>query len=422
MRTKKIPICDKEGTPQYLLGISEDITDIKRLNKEREQTDFKLKSAERINSLIQYALDAVVGMNDQGIITSWNSQSEKIFGWDSKNAIGRNLANLIIPPRYREAHTKGLKRYISEGVGAITNKRTELSALRLGGEEFSIELSVIPIHENNGYVFYAFVRDISERKNIELRQNALLKEEHQARKVAEETVEMQDDFISIAAHELKTPITPISMQLQLLERVIVKESATTLQNTKNQNLLRLSKNAKGEVDRLARLIDELLDISRISSGRLILNLEEFNLSHLVESTIERYRSSLEKSGSVIHTQIEPDVIGYWDLTRLESCVQNLLTNAIKYGDGNPIELNLKKIDKLVVLTVKDHGIGISEEDQCKVFKKFSRAVNVKEYSGFGLGLYIISEIAKAHGGAVKLESELHKGSTFSIELPIQNFN
>jgi PAS domain S-box-containing protein len=144
LRTKKIPIYDLQGHPQYLLGISEDITDFKRLNEERERTEIILRSAERINSLIQNSLDAVVGMNDEGLVISWNSQAEKIFNWNKEEAIGRPLADLIIPSRFRLAHRQGIKTFLKTGVGPILNNRIELIGLRRGEVEFPLELAVTP--------------------------------------------------------------------------------------------------------------------------------------------------------------------------------------------------------------------------------------------------------------------------------------
>lgn len=418
LRTKKIPVYDSEGKAQYLVGISEDITDIKILNEEKERTQVALKSAERIRLLIQNSLDAVVGMNDKGLITSWNPQAEQIFGWTNEQAIGSNLANLIIPAEYRQAHREGIKKFLKESIGPILNNRLELVGLRRGQIEFPIELTVTPIKENNSWLFYAFVRDISDRKNFEKQQLALLSEEHAAREAAERTINMQDDFLSIAAHELRTPITPISMQLQLLERTLSKVTGSELTVATKQNLMRLIQNSTKEIDRLTRLIEELLDVTRISAGRLVLDLEEVNLSNVIKVQIERYNNEAAKAGSTFETLIPPNIIGHWDLMRIESMVQNLITNAIKYGNGKQIEIALELKDSNVLFKVKDYGIGIPKEDQSRIFKKFERAASVKDYSGLGLGLYITSEIVKAHSGTIYFESEPAKGSTFLVQLPL----
>lgn len=388
-----------------------------RLEEERERTFIIFKNAERLNAIIESSLDAVIGMNNQGIITNWNSQAEKIFGHTRQDAIGGNLASLIIPKQFQEAHKKGLEKFLSGGNGPILNQRVELTALYQGEREFPAEVSVVPIEENNSWHFYAFIRDISQLKEIERRQKNLLIEEHHARKAAELTLSMQDDFLSIAAHELKTPITPISMQLQLLERTIVKVADNELP-LKN-NLLKLTHNSKKEIDRLSRLIEELLDVSRISAGRLVLNLEEVNFSQLVQSQLSRYHGAAQKAGSILHVSIEPKIVGMWDQSRLESMVENLLTNAIKYGNGGAIEVKLERHGDFARFMVQDHGIGISKDDQGRIFRKFERAASFKNYSGLGLGLYITKEIVKAFQGTINMVSEFGEGSTFTVEIPLK---
>lgn len=418
LHTRKIPVFDENGDGLYLIGISEDMTDFKKLNEEKQRSELIVKSAERIKHLINNSLDAVVGMDDAGFVTSWNKQAEKIFGWKEGEAIGKNLANLIIPQKYREAHRFGLKKFISSGVGPILNKRIELTALRNGTSEFPIELTVTPISDNHSWTFFAYVRDISDRKLLEEKQMYLLREEHLAREAAEQSVIMRDDFLSTAAHELKTPLTPILMQLQLLERTLHKGLQNNLTSQMSENLIKITHNSKKELDRLTKLIDELLDVSRISGGRLTLDLQSYNLSQIIEAVVKRLEDMRLRSGSIIEVDIDPDLVGNFDLIRIESAIENMLTNAIKYGLGRPIQLKAKRSKGLVLITVKDNGIGISEKDQKNMFQKFERAVSVRKYSGLGLGLYITRKVVEAHGGTVGLESQLGQGSTFFISLPL----
>ncbi len=420
LRTKKIPVFNADGSPRYLVGISEDITEFKKINEERTRNEFALKRASLINGLIRYSLDGVVGMNVEGVITSWNSQAEKIFGWSEAEALGKDLASLIIPHEYREAHSIGLKKFLLTGIGPILNTRIELVGLRKGEVVFPIELTVIPIPDNHGWLFYAYVRDISDRKIIEQHQKNLLQQEHLAREAAEQSVAMRDDFLSIAAHELKTPLTPISMQLQLLERSLNKVTSTDSFSI-NKNLLEITKNSKKEVDRLARLIDELLDVSRISAGRLTLHKRKTILNDLIKQVIDRHLNLNVKVVNGIHLDVKEGLTGYWDASRLESVIENLVTNAIKYGEGKPIEIKAWQSGDTVIILVKDQGIGICDEDQKKIFQKFERAVSVKKFSGLGLGLYISRKIVEAHGGVIKLASKVGHGSTFRIELPIERY-
>lgn len=409
LRTKKIPIYNQEGNPLYLLGISEDITEVKRLNAEKERSDLLIKSAERISVLIDHSLEGIVGMNNAGLVVAWNPQAEKIFGFNKEDVLGKKIADIIIPERFRQAHTEGIKKFNQSHHGPMLNHRVELYALKNDGIEFPIEISITPIDYGGEFLFYAFVRDISERKLYEKHQKDLIVHEHEAREAAERSINMRDDFLSIAAHELKTPITPITMQLQMLERALIKNNDPVL--------LRITQSSKKEMDRLTRLIDELLDVSRISAGRLLLNLEEVNLKDLIEAVIKRYENHC-----TIHSSLDSSIVGRWDFLRLESVVENLLTNAIKYGNNSLITIEAHKKNNMAILSVQDRGIGISLADQERIFESFERAVSVRKYSGLGLGLYITKKIVESHGGTIKLKSESGKGSVFSVELPLRGFS
>ena len=417
LRTQKIPVFDKDGSPQYLITISEDITDLKRMREERERTEILLKSANRINHLIQNSLDAVIAIDNKGLITVWNSQAENLFGTIAEDAIGKDLTNLILPSIYHETFRLGLAELLKTGDSPILNRHFEILAKRKNEELFPVEVSVTSLQDNDDQHFYAFVRDISERKLFEEKQKELLKKEHDAREVAEKLVNMRDDFLSIAAHELKTPITPISIQLQLMERALLKGKNLWESPENIEKLLKVTQNSKRDMAHLSKLIEELLDVSRISGDRFKIRVEKIYLSTLVQSMIERYSPEALQVGSIIESHIQSDVSGYWDHSRMESVVQNLLTNAIKYGEGKPIQVTLTKKDKQVVLTVRDHGIGIADEDKHKIFQRFERAVSVKKFSGLGLGLYITERIVVSHGGTIKVESHLGDGALFIVELP-----
>ena len=418
LRTQKIPVFDKKGDPQYLITICEDITDIKKMREERERSAVILKSAERISFLIQHSLDAVMAINEQGTVTSWNQQAENIFGWKVKEALGSDLSELILPPRFHGQFRQGLNDFLRTEKSLILNKRIELSVMNKDKKEFPVELAATATKEDQGYLIYGFIRDISEQKQLEQQQRALLEKEHQAREVAEKLVNMRDDFLSIAAHELKTPLTPISIQLQVIERALNKWKESGPSPTMIDNLLQISETSKKEITRLSKLVDELLDVSRITGGRLQINREEVDLSALVNTMIQRYSTEDLKHGSTITSYIEENILGLWDRFRLESVVENLLTNAIKYGERRPIEITLKKTQDKAILSVRDHGIGIADVDKEKIFKRFERAVSVKNFSGLGLGLYISNKIVEAHEGKIRVESEVGKGSNFIVELPV----
>jgi len=263
----------------------------------------------------------------------------------------------------------------------------------------------------------AFILDISDRKRAELVRDRLLAQERNARLEAEKALQVREDFISIAAHELRTPLTPLLIQADLLRKVIEGHPEVS-QSKPLQTLMRVSEQ---QVKRLIQLVESLLDVTRIRTGRLNLNCEKINLSVIVLEVIERYQEALKKAKCDIEVDVKDKIIGRWDRVRLEQVFINVLTNAIKYGAGRPIKISLLASGQMAKLVVQDHGIGINEKDQTRIFNRFERGESINNYGGFGLGLYITSKIVEGHHGKILVDSHLGEGSTFTIILPINDF-
>ena len=232
---------------------------------------------------------------------------------------------------------------------------------------------------------------------------------------AQDAVRLRDEFLSIASHELKTPITALKLQLQLNQRRYQKEPRIFSENNTIEKLLNSNST---QVDRLSKLVDEMLDISRISHGKLILSPESVDLGSLVKDVVDRFQEQLAAAGCECQLNIENPVRGQWDRYRMEQVVTNLMTNALKYGAGKPVEISVQAKAKNAVISIKDHGIGIPCESLNKIFGRFERAVTEKNISGLGLGLYISRQIIEAHDGKIQVLSEVGQGSTFSLELPL----
>ena len=228
---------------------------------------------------------------------------------------------------------------------------------------------------------------------------------------AQDAVKARDEFMSIAAHEMRTPLMALTLQLGTLMRLIAKGSAEAIEQ-------KIQK-AIGQTDRLARLIDHLLDVSQIAAGRLVLESAECDLSEVVRESAERFADEASRAGSEIRMRLEPEVKGKWDSFRLEQMVTNLVSNAIKYGDGKPIEIVVETGPSSARLVVRDNGIGIAEKELHRVFEPFHRSTSDRRYSGLGLGLHITSQIVRAHGGEIQVKSEVGNGSSFIVELPRQ---
>ena len=285
----------------------------------------------------------------------------------------------------------------------------EKEYFRKDGSRVAVLLGAAPLEEGSEEVV-TFLLDVTERRR-------LFVQEQEARAEAERALRMREEFMAIAAHELRTPLTPLKLQLQMLQQQLGDESEGGAPKAR-KNLVKMFTTADRQVDRLRRLVDDMLDLSKFGKGSPALEREQVNLAELVTDVVERYRPEAARANSTVVLHAPHPVRGYWDRQRIEQVVVNLLTNAIKYGASNPIEVIVREHGDRVRMTIRDRGIGIREEDHARIFGRFERAVSVKHFGGFGLGLYIGMEIAKAHGGTIRVESRLGEGAAFTLELPL----
>lgn len=222
-------------------------------------------------------------------------------------------------------------------------------------------------------------------------------------------------FFSIASHELKSPLTALSLETQMQLRKLKLKDSPALSK---ENFLRSMEKINSQTGKLIRLVDEMLDLSRITSGKLALEFSSCDLCELFKEVLNRLTPQFQIAGVPVPDLEDcEDAQGEWDSLRIEQVITNLLTNALRYGNGKPVKVKLEALEKSVRLSVQDEGIGISEEAKDKIFAKFERATSTSKGQGLGLGLYITKEIVLAHGGEIWVESELGHGSTFHVELP-----
>jgi signal transduction histidine kinase len=224
-------------------------------------------------------------------------------------------------------------------------------------------------------------------------------------------VRARDTFLSVASHELRTPLTTLQLQSDGLMRSL--EGPLDVERLR----YRVGKIQQQSL-RLNRLIGDLLDVSRITAGRLTLQREPADLRPLVEEALARAEEALSRSGSAVELRAE-SVVGEWDRLRLEQVVSNLIMNAAKYGGGKPVSITVGADGNTARIEVRDRGIGIAPADQARIFERFERAVSERNFGGLGLGLWISKQIVAAHGGLIRVESHPGEGSTFTVELPIK---
>jgi PAS domain S-box-containing protein len=347
------------------------------------------ESEERSRLIIDTALDAVITVDADGVIIDWNAQAEAIFGWPRHEAIGRRLAETLIPAQYREAHSKGMRHFLATGKGSMFNKRIEITALHRDGHEFLVEVAISPLRMRETFTFSAFIRDITERKRTE---------------------RLKDELVSTVSHELRTPLTSLRGFAELmLKREFPAE--------KQRQFLTI---IHSESLRLTNLINDFLDLQRMESGRQTYTFAPVDLVSLLHDVL----AVLTREGSAHTFRLEaptllPSVRA--DADRVRQILVNLLSNAVKFSpEGGEITVGVKPGGAEVVIHIADQGIGIPAEIQPNLFSKFFRVDNTmtRSIGGTGLGLAIVKEIVTAHGGLVWVESKVGVGSTFFFTLPI----
>jgi signal transduction histidine kinase len=228
-----------------------------------------------------------------------------------------------------------------------------------------------------------------------------------------EAAEAREEFLSIASHELKTPITSLLLQLELLTKLVANRPSG---EPAGLELARsVAEQGREQCLRLHALIDDLLDVTRVAR-RIELEREAVAMDELVRGVLARFRTQLAEAGCTLDTRLVP-VQGEWDRSRLEQVVTNLLSNAVKYGRGTRIEVAVEDHGDAAAVSVRDHGIGIPKEMRERIFDRFTRAVKNREFKGLGLGLYIVKHIVDAHGGQIAVQSDPGQGSCFVVTLP-----
>jgi PAS domain S-box-containing protein len=230
---------------------------------------------------------------------------------------------------------------------------------------------------------------------------------------AQEAIGLRDEFLSVAAHELKTPLTTLQLQLDALERSIPRLAA------EDEKIGRRMSSATRQMDRLTRLVEDLLDVSRITAGRMTLHRESFDLAELVQDVVHQFETQARNVGSLIEADWPPEPLrGNWDRARIEQAIVNIVSNALKYGAGKPIRISASSTDGMARLSVRDQGIGISEDALGRIFDRFERAVPTQHYGGLGLGLFIARQVVQAHGGDIHVASRPGRGAEFVVYLPL----
>ncbi|WP_437675264.1 PAS domain S-box protein [Sorangium sp. So ce131] len=359
-----------------------------------------------LRRIIGQSGDGIVMVDEHGVVRLMNPEAERQLGPATELTIDAwaRTAGLLTPdgapmPAAQTPLHRALRGEKVESVGCQVR--------RPDGSARVLSASASPLRRADGAPAGAVMntRDETERLRLEQERERLLRS-------LQEAVRVRDEFLSIASHELKTPLTALLLQVESLRRAIRLGRAPEGAAQLGPKLATIHRS----VFRLSALVNELLDVSRISARGLPLHAEDFDLVALLRESIERFQET-PGQGSPIRLLGSPEVLVRWDRSRTEQVITNLLSNAVKYGAGAPIDVHVEADEARVRFAVQDRGIGIAPGDQARIFERFQRAASVMHYGGFGLGLWIVRLIVEQHGGAVRVESAPGRGATFSVELP-----
>lgn len=387
-----------------------DLTDSKRVESDL------IEARNKTELILASAAEGILGVDREGQIIFVNPAASQMLGWHDSSLIGESLYSKI-HPGFADEEMNGLKlkhtylRPIQESlVTGVTLHREDERFRRSDGTYFPVEYSSIPMKKGEQILGLVLTfRDISERKKNEKQILDLMNQLKNA-------LSTRDEFISIASHELKTPLTSLKLHYQLVARQLAVGNYQSLTPSVAQNRI---ESTNRQIDRMIRLIDDMLDVSRISSGRLEILLEDIDLGQLIKNLLERFSLDFKSAGCLLRLELNVDVRCRCDPLRVEQVLSNLLMNALKYAASKPIEISLTRQEEYAVIAVRDHGEGIPPGKLSRVFEKFERAVSSQHISGFGLGLYISRKIVEAHHGSIHVKSELGQGSLFTVKLPLR---
>ena len=231
----------------------------------------------------------------------------------------------------------------------------------------------------------------------------------------EHAVRMRDDFMSIVSHEVRTPLNGLILETQLRKMHLARDNAAAFTLDKMQAMVERDER---QIQSLIRLIEDMLDVSRIRTGKLSIRPGQFDLSRLVSTLVETFAPQISAAQSSVNLNADSPVVGLWDEFRIEQVVSNLLTNALRYGAKSPIDVSVYVEGENAIVEVRDQGIGISEENQQRIFQQFERVSAKHAVAGLGLGLFISEQIVAAHGGKITVQSALGEGAVFRVSLPL----
>jgi len=357
---------------------------------DRKRSERAVSGSEaRKNAMLESALDCVISIDELGRIVEFNPAAERTFGRSRGDVLGKEMVDLLVPDDYRERHLEAFRRCLGPGAERPGGKRLELEGLRGDGSRFPVEISVTSIHVGDTPSFTAYLRDITDRKELD---------------------RLKDELVSTVSHELRTPLTSMRGFVELLlEREFPPEEQRQFLGIVDT-----------EIKRLGKLIDDFLDLQRLEAGKLDYVFERQALRPLIEEAMRMFDHTSAKHTYAL-ALVDGELPVSVDADRMRQTLRNLISNATKYSpDGGTVTIAAEIRDDTVRVSIRDQGIGMDAATQKKLFTRFYRADSTatRRIGGTGLGLALVKEIVEAHGGTVGVKSRPGEGSEFWFKLPV----
>ena len=384
-------------TTKLSLKGPEEVSEVARsFNQMAEQVDIYVNKIEsqslHTKTILENVIDAIITIDKKGTITSLNFAAEEIFGYSRESLLGKNIV-ILMPPSYISKHVNALKKHVEENQQMSMSKICEVEGLRSNGEIFPIELAVNEIEIDGAKTFIGIIRDITEKKKVDT---------------------LKNEFISTVSHELRTPLTALNGAVSLIASGKFGEL-----NGQSEMLI---ETAQRNGERLLNLINDILDMEKISAGKMKFNVDVHDIQNIIQESLDvndsyakRYNTKLCKQGELEEILVEVDN------QRLEQVLSNFVANACKFTKPETdVVVSIYKGERSVRVSVTDFGDGISEAFKEKIFQKFSQAESddTRRTGGTGLGLAISKELVEQMGGQIGFESREGQGSTFYFDFPI----
>jgi PAS domain S-box-containing protein len=390
------PILDANGRPCGAVLVFRDVTTERAAEEALRQSEEKLRLM--IASVRDYALYM---LDPSGRVASWNAGAEHIKGYRPEEILGQPFSRFFTPEDIAaEKPARELDIALREG-----RFEEEGWRVRKDGSRFWANVVLTPIRDTSDRMvgFAKVTRDLTERRKTE--------EERLRLAQAREAIRLRDEFLSIASHELRTPLAALLLLLRKMGQNAPAMGARMAKDVER---------AQRVGARLGQLVDALLDVSRIATGELTLNIEGFDLREAAREVTDRLRESAAAAKCDLSLDAPTALPGQWDRLRIEQVLMNLISNSFKYAAGRPVRVSAARDGDSAVLQVRDHGPGIPEAELPRIFERFERAASARHYGGIGLGLYVARQIAHAHGGTIVASNMESGGACFSVRLPMKS--